>query len=103
MFSASGENTQIALTNIVWLLVRTPSAAARLRQELDDVYAARGLSLVSLPIYEMVKDLAGSSHIYRRSYSFVAISPRWTTPYYAYLLQQYVRSDSAQVKALVIT
>jgi benzoate 4-monooxygenase len=57
MFSASGENTQIALTNIVWLLVRTPSAAARLREELDDVYAAKDLPIGSPPTYDMVKDL----------------------------------------------
>lgn len=51
MFSASGENTQIALSNIVCLSVRAPSATTRLRQELDDAYAARG------PTYEMVKYL----------------------------------------------
>lgn len=47
VFIASGENTQIALTNIVWLLVRTPSAVARLRQELDTAYAVRGLPIGS--------------------------------------------------------
>ena len=57
MFSASGKNTQIALSNIVCLSVRAPSATIRLRQELDDAYAARGLPIVSPPTYEMVKDL----------------------------------------------
>jgi cytochrome P450 len=31
LFNAVGENTKIALTNIIWLLVQTPTATKRLR------------------------------------------------------------------------
>lgn len=81
MFSASGENTQIALTEIVWLLVTTPSAAARLRQELDDAYAARGLPLVSPPTYHMVKDLPDLRACIGEAIRLRPSLPGWTTPY----------------------
>lgn len=41
MFNAAGENTEIALTNAVWLLARNPAAAAKLRAELDAALGGR--------------------------------------------------------------
>lgn len=54
MFNAAGENTEIALTNIIWLLCRNPGAVAKLREELDTAYDWR---TTPIPQYEVVKDL----------------------------------------------
>ena len=54
MFNAAGENTEIAATNIIWLLARTPRAVARLREELDAVFD-RGAG--PIPRYDDIKDL----------------------------------------------
>ncbi|KAL1871213.1 hypothetical protein Plec18167_007147 [Paecilomyces lecythidis] len=56
MFTAAGENTEIALTNIIWLLVRTPRAAERLRQELNEAFATSAEPMI-IPSYDMIKDL----------------------------------------------
>ncbi|KAJ9133804.1 Cytochrome P450 [Pleurostoma richardsiae] len=54
MFNAAGENTEIAATNVVWLLARTPRAAARLREELDGAFDRLA---APIPRYDDVKDL----------------------------------------------
>lgn len=55
LFSASAEKPHIALTSTNWLLVRTPSVAARPRREFDNTFATRGLPISSFLSYELVK------------------------------------------------
>jgi cytochrome P450 len=57
LFNAAGENTEIALTNIIWLLVQAPAAAKTLRQELDETFAAGGVPVGGIPPYDLVRDL----------------------------------------------
>ena len=57
MFNAAGENTEIALTNAVWLLARNPSAASKLRAELDTALAGTDNDQPQLPRFDDVKDL----------------------------------------------
>ncbi|CAK7233378.1 hypothetical protein SBRCBS47491_008588 [Sporothrix bragantina] len=64
MFNAAGENTEIALTNAVWLLARNPAAASKLRSELDAALGAMdGIededdkNQPRLPRFDDVKDL----------------------------------------------
>ncbi|KAL1871055.1 hypothetical protein VTK73DRAFT_2290 [Phialemonium thermophilum] len=54
MFNAAGENTEIAATNIIWLLAKTPRAAARLREELDTAFDHLA---TPIPRYDDIKDL----------------------------------------------
>ena len=54
MFNAAGENTEIATTNIIWLLAKTPRAAGKLREELDGAFDHKR---AAIPRYEDVKDL----------------------------------------------
>lgn len=53
LFNAAGENNEIALTNIIWLLARTPRVAAKLREELDAEFSDGSI----VPAYDTVKDL----------------------------------------------
>jgi benzoate 4-monooxygenase len=55
LFNAAGENNEIALTNIIWLIARTPRAAAKLREELDQAFENSDSSVV--PAYDTIKDL----------------------------------------------
>jgi cytochrome P450 len=55
LFNAAGENNEIALTNIIWLLARTPKAAAKLREEVDEAFDNSDSSIV--PAYDTIKDL----------------------------------------------
>ena len=54
LFNAASENSEISLTNIIWLLARTPRVAAKLREELD---CTLGFDPVVVPAYDSVKDL----------------------------------------------
>jgi benzoate 4-monooxygenase len=56
LFNAAGENTEIALTNILWLLMRTPRVVEKLRRELNDALPG-GLDATGIPSYEQIKDL----------------------------------------------
>ncbi|KAJ5610020.1 cytochrome P450 [Penicillium lagena] len=56
LFNAAGENTEIALTNILWLLMRTPRVVEKLRRELNDALPG-GLNATGIPSYEQIKDL----------------------------------------------
>jgi cytochrome P450 len=57
LFNAAGENTEIALTNIIWLLVKNPQAADKLRQEVHETFVAAQWPVDKIPTYDLVKDL----------------------------------------------
>lgn len=54
LFSAAGENTEIGITNIIWLLAVHPHVVAKLRDELDTAFNWR---TTMIPSYDSVKDL----------------------------------------------
>ncbi len=56
LFNAAGENTEIALTNIIWLLAKSPHAAKRLREELQPAFENAGDGL-ALPTYHDIQHL----------------------------------------------
>ncbi|KAK7897172.1 hypothetical protein LTR67_005061 [Exophiala xenobiotica] len=56
LFNAAGENTEIALTNIIWLLAKTPHALKRLREELQPAFENTGKES-ALPSYHDIQHL----------------------------------------------
>ncbi|KAL2104658.1 hypothetical protein VUR80DRAFT_9939 [Thermomyces stellatus] len=54
MFNAAGENTEIAITNAIWLLSKHPDVVTKLRRELDGVFDYK---TTAVPRYDAVKDL----------------------------------------------
>lgn len=56
LFNAAGENTEIALTNIIWLMAKNPCTVKKLRGELDDAFKKHDFK-GNIPPSEIVKDL----------------------------------------------
>lgn len=57
LFNAAGENTEISLTNIIWLLAKNPQAVEKLREELQEAYRNAPEPVGDVPPYSILKDL----------------------------------------------